>query len=75
MNRALALSGDDATPTALWGLRHLAFARSAGLDDVAGFERSHASVLLTPAIFSDDEAFLRRRRPSPCRDLQRRHRR
>ncbi len=43
----------------------LAFARQAGIDDVAGFERSHASILLTPAVFSDYEAFLRRMRPAP----------
>lgn len=43
----------------------LAFARSAGIDDVTGFDRSHASVLLTPAVFADYEAFLHRMRPAP----------
>jgi hypothetical protein len=43
----------------------LAIARQAGIDDVAGFERSHASILLTPAVVSDYEAFLRRMRPAP----------
>lgn len=43
----------------------LAFARAAGIDDVAGVEPSHASVLLTPTVFSDYEAFLRRMRPDP----------
>jgi pimeloyl-ACP methyl ester carboxylesterase len=52
---------DQLTPEATT----LAFARAAGIDDVVGFERSHASVLLTPAVFSDYEAFLRRMRPAP----------